>query len=248
LPNYLYASDDDGQSWRSVAPSLNGQALQVSAEMSVMGGTIFVTASAYQATGNGAARPTISQRSHLSAPGSSGTPAPTTYWKTADGGVTWTQVQLPGDLPIFAQSTAGGLYYGLSLHRPRDANGVYIVNAPITPYFSSDGGATWSAQPTFAGVEQGYLDPTQLGVNGGLVVTPNGMVISASRHTTQNSSDDAGLFALQHIGEASVGWQPLAASQDATNLQAVMQNGDIRLWGLQYNGPQNGTLASITLG
>jgi hypothetical protein len=74
------------------------------------------------------------------------------------------------------------------------------------------------------------------------------MVISASRHTTQNTSDDAGLFALQHIGEASAGWQPLAASQDATNLQAVMQNGDIRLWGLLYNGPQNGTLASITLG
>lgn len=247
LPNYLYASDDGGQSWRSVAPSLNGQSLLVSAEMGVMGGTVFVTASAYQTTGNGAARPTFDQQRRLSAPGSSGTPAPTTYWKTSDGGVTWTQIQLPGDLPIFQQSIAGGLYYGLSLHYPRDATGAFIANAPITPYFSSDGGATWQAQPTLAGVEQGYLDPTQLGVNGGLAVTPNGLIISATRHTTQTSSDDAGLFALQHIGDTSVSWQPLAASGGATNLLAVTQNGQIRLWGLLYNGPQNVTLAYITL-
>lgn len=245
LFNYLYASDDGGQTWNSVAPSRNGQLLLVSAEMGVMGGTVFVTSSAYQ-TGPTSARPTYSQGHRLSAPGSSGTPAPTTYWRSDDGGATWRQVQIPGELPMFVPSTDGG-YYAVSLKRPRDASGGYIAYATITPYASSDGGATWKALPTFAGVEQGYLDPTLLGVNGGMTICSDGTIIAAARHSTPMSSDDAGLFALR-LSDANPAWQPLAASQGVTNLQAVTRNGQVILWGLLYNGPQNGTLASITLG
>ncbi|HKV84409.1 MAG TPA: sialidase family protein [Ktedonobacterales bacterium] len=244
LFNYLYASDDGGQTWNSVAPSLNGQLLLVSAEMGVMGRTVFVTSSAYQ-TGPTSSRPTYSQGHRLSAPGSSGTPAPTTYWRSDDGGATWRQIQLPGELPMFVLSTDGG-YYAVSLKRPRDASGGYIANATITPYASSDGGATWKALPTFAGVEQGYLDPTLLGVNGGMTITPDGALIAAATHSTPTSSDDAGLFTLR-LSDANPTWQPLAASQGATNLWAVTRNGQTILWGLLHNGPENGTLASMTL-
>lgn len=242
LANYLYASDDDGQTWKSVAPSLNGKALQVGMELSAMGGALFISSNAYQ-SGPSAARPGFKQQDILGAPGSSGTPAPVTYWKTSDGGVTWTQIQLPGDVPIFTRSDSG--YYGLSLNVPRDTYGNY-TGGPITPYASGDGGASWSALPTFAGVEQGYLDPTQLGGDGGIAVTPDGEVIAAARHTTSTGSSDAGLFVIR-IGDANAAWQPLAASESARSLQAVVQNGHVVLWGLLINDIGNGTLASLTL-
>lgn len=245
LSNYLYASDDGGHTWKSVAPTQNGQTLTVSALMSVMGSAVIVPASAPAPSGNGASRPASVQGRPFTMPSSSGAPAPITYWRTTDGGVTWTQVQLPGDLPIFVRSVDGTSYYGLSLDRPRDGTGGYL-NGTITPYGSSDGGATWKALPTFAGVENGYLDPTLLGMNGGFTLTPDGQVIAAAQHTSGSLSSDAGLFAI-HLGDPSPTWQPLARSAGAQHLLAVAQNGQTRLWGLLYNDSESGSLASMPL-
>jgi hypothetical protein len=175
-----------------------------------------------------------------------GSQQPITYYFTsADGGVTWRQMNTP-------DPTATNLTFG----RSADGSTIYAVTTVLrfvqgagvqTPYLSTDFGKTWRALPTLQGVENGYPDP---GFMYGVMVAPDGSVLVPTLHTisSQGGNSDAGIFRL-NPSDAAPAWKPLAPSWLFTYYAAVPTFSRARLWALQTSLGQSisGQLAYIDL-
>ena len=244
LPNNLYASDDGGTSWHqfaaSLPPNVNGfvalgaSSLIVESDpplgAAAIPNPIAATAASQRALG--AAMP----RSRLS----SGGPPPV-FYRSNDAGNTWAKVTIPGSLPFFTQAASGNNFYGVSIAAPK------TQGDPSTAFWSADSGQTWHALPTLQGVENGWVDPTSLGI--GLVVAPDGSVLTDTLHPLGNNAgeEDAGIFVLRPTDSAPA-WQPLATGP-SFGAVALPTSGGVRLLNVQSGGAAqfNGTPVYLNL-
>lgn len=241
LPDPLFASDNGGATWSPIRLFINGQNVHIGGQFWIAGTTLFASAGfgcqgpcgAMQAPLGGGYR-----TKQLSQPFSSQPPAPNLYFKSTDGGRTWTALATP----ISNLSN-------LSVTRSADDSTTYIIGSgPVVPsqggmnflgYYSKDGGATWKPLPTFTGVENGYLDPGSFGVYGAYVL-PDGSVISTTFHTTgPNNGFDAGAFLLRP-SDPSPTWHPLIKSLNGVIAQPVATSTGIRVWGQTIDPQQAG--------
>lgn len=234
-PHTLYASDNGGQSWSPIDLSMNGQALQISEQLWFDGPALVVEAGPPCSGGCGYGLPVSSghmAQRPLGQPLSSQPPTPNYYFKSSDGGRTWTSFATPvsnlGNL-AFARASDGATTYALG-------TALAVPNQPAATsvaFYSTDGGAHWRRLPTLAGVENGYLDPSTLGLNGAYVF-PDGSVAAMAFHSSgPNDMNDAGAFLLRP-GDASPTWTPLIRETDGSFWQAIPTATGIRVWLVRF--------------
>jgi BNR/Asp-box repeat len=249
----LVVSDDDGATWQRIGESMTtwGQV----GRFVTAGSALFVSV-APACVGcqypdmrlpiSGRVPPASSSSSRLSADASS--LVASYYFRSTDGGVTWTKIGLPANAALsgatFAPSHAhSGQYVGLVLARSLDVTS----GAQVSLLYSVDSGVTWRPVPSIAGAGGGWPDPSTLGQNGQLAVTPSQTIFVGTTHDTtgpQAQGPDSGIFRLGI--ELSGEWQPvapdavLAADGSSTgvvaNWQVVPSGSGWRIWGLSY-GP-----------
>ena len=209
LPDPFYASDDGGATWHQIGQSIIAQQLAIG-QLTTMGDTVYVSATPICAcSGSIPASGRVAMAVHIPL---SSNPSSMLYFRSTDGGTTWTQVSVPGQLPVFIQAAGGGAYYGVSIK----------TTSPATAYFSRDSGATWTALPTFAGVENGYLDPNTLQWSIP-TVTSDGRVVVDTGNT--------GIFVLRP-GDPTPAWHAFALGGMQV-IQPVSSGAGVRLWGVR---------------
>lgn len=247
LPDPLYASDDGGASWHTIGQSILQQNL-VMDELLWTAGTRIIVAAGPPCQGCGPLDTPLTgdrgdTRLNAHVATSSGSPPPTYYFSSVDGGTTWNKMSLPSDHMTwmnYARSADGSHIYGAALEEDLSARPPMQV-----PLFSGDNGATWRTLPTLANVEGGYIDATQ--VNFATVAT-DGSVLVPTLHTLPGNggNSDAGIFRLRPgAGES---WQPLVSGWSIQFLQTVpTAGGGTRVWAMQNLTPQGGTLVYIDL-
>jgi hypothetical protein len=245
IQNPLYVSDDGGLTWQPLANNVASQGYSLSqfaATDSVIfiSGTQGVGSAGLSASGLPARTPLI-KTEHL-VPDSplrrfSGNPQPTLYWRSVDGGVTWSRITLPGGLPLLVLSSAGSGYYGLSSasQQTGDVDGSLVYD---TTYWWSagigSGTASWTRLPSLSGIEHGYV----IAGSDIAALASDGTVFVAAQHDVQSYGDDAGVFLL-HPGVPSDTWQPVVAGR-VQYWQAVVISTGLRLWGVGALGSDQG--------
>jgi hypothetical protein len=234
VQNPLYVSDDGGLTWQPLANSVARQGYSFS-EFAATDSIIFI--SGIQGVGSAGLRSgEPPERDPLSTPWHllplrrfSGNPQPTLYWRSVDGGVSWSRITLPGGLPLLVRSSAGSGYYGLSSasQQTGDVNGSPIYD---TTYWWSagigSGTASWTRLPALSGIEHGYV----IAGSSIAALAPDGTVFVAAQHDVESYGDDAGVFLL-HPGIPSGTWQPVVAGR-VQYWQAVVISPGLRLWGV----------------
>ena len=257
-PHSLYASDNGGQSWTPIDLTINGQTLDISAQLWFDGPALVIEAAPPCTGGCGYALPAGSGRMGrrpLSQPLSSQPPAPNAYFKSSDGGRTWIPFATPAQNLsnlTFTRSSDGSTTYALGT-----ATGV--PNQPAASnvaFYSRDGGAHWRQLPTLAGAENGYLDPGSLG-QGGLDLLPDGSVAAMTFHTIGTTEPPQGFYAgvfLLRPNDASPSWRPLISRDDGSFWQATPTAAGLRVWQIRFPpappdalGPAGGRLVYFDL-
>ncbi len=228
LPYYIIGSDDGGATWTPVGQSLLTQRTSGVPDFAIdllvaAGPTLY--ANLGQNCRGGC-------REVTPAPGQ----APPGEYRSTDRGDSWHPVSVPGYLRGFTR-TPSGAYYGLAQQNSSGSNGPGATML----YWSRDAGATWTALPTMAGLEGGYIDPASLG-DGGLTIAPDSTVIAGT--LDNNPHKPAGLFYLRAADPAPT-WRPLAPP--GLGLQAVATSSGIRLWGIQSSASLGQHLVYVDL-
>ena len=258
LEQPFYASDNGGQSWTPIDLTINGQTLDISAQLWFDGPALVIEAAPPCTGGCGYALPAGSGRMGrrpLSQPLSSQPPAPNAYFKSSDGGRTWIPFATPAQNLsnlTFTRASDGSTTYALGT-----ATGV--PNQPAATnvaFYSSDGGAHWRQLPTLAGAENGYLDPGSLG-QGGLDLLPDGSVAAMTFHTIGTTEPPQGFYAgvfLLRPNDASPSWRPLISRDDGSFWQATPTAAGLRVWQIRFPpappdalGPAGGRLVYFDL-
>lgn len=236
LPDYLYASSDGGYTWSPFGQSIANQGYTVSS-FTALGSAIYISsmkslgpsgmAAPIRPSANGAhaaVRP-------LDAPLSGQPPNPPVFWRSLDGGATWSQATLPGNTLYATPRADGHGSYALSVTTTD------VSTQPQTPlddaaiWWSADSGATWTRLPDMQGLENGYV--LGGGAYWGIALAADGSVFATAQHAADGAPDDAGIFYIQP-GKSAPAWQPLAAG-GVQNWQANVTISGLRLWGVGTN-------------
>ena len=238
LEQPFYASDNGGQSWQPIDVNMNGQAVQLSEQLWTDGSALIIEAGPPCTGGCGYALPTGAEQigpRPLSQPLSSQPPTPNYYFKSTDGGRSWTTFVTPvsnlNNL-IFALASDGSKTYvvGTALAVPNQPD------ATIVAFYSSDGGAHWRQLPTLAGVENGFLDAGSL-AQGGLQLLPDGSVATMTFHSVGTAEPNQGYYAgmfLLRPSDAAPSWQPLILEDTGTFWQATPMATGLRVWQVRF--------------
>lgn len=175
----LYASDDGGATWNQIGQSLTAQGLSLTALKSGsgpvlqnVGASASVVVSTYCQVNDGT--------------GSGGQQA---YWRSDDGGNTWSQVNIPGQFAGDLRFTAGpgGAVYGVAAELASTHGGV-AVSALVS---SSDGGQTWSLLPDARSAFRGQ--PTSWATSlAWAIVAPDGNVLASMSVFNPNTGPTSG--------------------------------------------------------
>ncbi|HEX8727237.1 MAG TPA: sialidase family protein [Ktedonobacterales bacterium] len=235
IQNGLFVSSDGGATWQHFAQSVANQGYTIGGGFTLVGSAIYIGAS--KGTSPGGMEPRLWARSSaqsvaypLAAP-LSGQPVSQVFWRSLDGGATWSQVTLP------SANVNGVTVYGMNLY----AVGQYalaVAEADISTdnqnplydsqiWWSANSGATWKRLPDMRGLENGYVIA---GGESGVALAPDGSVIATAQHAEQSYGDDAGIFRIQP-GAASSAWTPLVAGA-VQDWQISQSASGLRLWGV----------------
>lgn len=234
LQNGLVTSGDGGLTWKPFAQSVANQGYTIGA-FTVLGSAIYIDTT--KGTNPGGMEPRLWARgsaqtgAHSLAAPLAGQPNSQVFWRSRDGGATWSQVTLPGA----DQNPAGGPFLSaagdyalcMSLTNIATDNPNPLYDAQM--WWSADDGATWKRLPDMRGLENGYVIAGE-GSNGELALAPDGSVFVSAEHTTQSYGDDAGVFRIQP-GAASPAWTPLVAG-GVESWQTSQTTTGLRLWGI----------------
>ncbi|MGH2503007.1 MAG: hypothetical protein ACRDID_10870, partial [Ktedonobacterales bacterium] len=231
-----FSSSDGGMTWKPFAQGVANQGYTIGGGFTLIGSAIYIGTTRGTNPGGqepqlwadrGGARPNL----RLLAEPLSGQPVSQVFWRSLDGGATWSQVTLP------SANLNGVTVYGMNLY----ATGQYalaVAEADISSdnqnslydaqiWWSADSGATWKRLPDMRGLENGYVIA---GGESGVALAPDGSVIATAQHATQSYGDDAGIFRIQP-GAASPAWTPLAAGR-VQDWQISQTATGLRLWGV----------------
>lgn len=239
--NDLFASDDGGKTWTHIGQPLINQGLSITPTTEI-GSFPGITAISPAVLNVGAAlfvRTFCFTAQHR---------LQQAYWKSSDGGETWTQLALPGSDMSFTPSATGGAY-GVAV-----IPGLY--GASTTPprlLYSRDSGASWEALPSLGSIPLpphfqpsapgcGQTTPCHTDYTTPLVIAlPDGTVLAAlTVEDTVNGADTSisnvymidpqspkpawHLFAPMKLGAETVGfveYWTLAATKQGLVLWAV---------------------------
>jgi photosystem II stability/assembly factor-like uncharacterized protein len=177
-PNDLFASDDGGATWQQIAQGIAAQGQQVRT-LIAFGTTLIVRSHATCANCAGDAAPLTGSTGvvPLAQPLSSG-PPPNRYWRSTDGGVTWTEMSLPQphiQYMRFARSEYGDNFVGVAFATEVDPSN--MVAGAL--YYTTDGGTTWIPVPAINPKLLPQADPGSVGAGGNLAVLPDGSVVAS---------------------------------------------------------------------
>jgi photosystem II stability/assembly factor-like uncharacterized protein len=229
LPTPLYASDDSGSSWQAIGQSVMSQNLLLE-QLWTMGPSLVLASDPGCQGPCGPSQPARGRDggAPLSQSFAGGPPSTTICFRSDDNGATWTKMNLPGGIYQyleFMRAANGAAYYGVALSASPSSQGY-----TTTAYYTADSGATWTALPSFQGVENGYLDPGSIGQHG-IAVAPDGSVIAGALHLTQGGGTDGGAFRIQP-GSASPEWRPLVSLYGIASWQLVATSGGAQAWSM----------------
>lgn len=145
--NDLYASDEGGMTWKHIGQPLIDQGLSIipggqedgsggfgigdrpNFSVASVGTTLFVRTYC-----------DVKQRSGIG-------PTQQTYWRSSDGGETWTKLPVPNSDLFFTLAATGGAY-GVAVNP--GLNGDYAL--PPVLLYSRDSGASWTTLPSLGSI------------------------------------------------------------------------------------------------
>jgi len=230
-PNDLFASDDGGASWQQIGQSIAGQGLVVR-NLIAFGSTLIVRSHPPGCCSDAAPLMPSGSRVPLGDTFSGG-PAPNLYWKSTDGGRTWTQMQLPAQHIVTMRFTPSpvGTFYGVAFADDVDPSN--LVAGAI--FYTDDGGAHWqkilAADPhLLAGV-----DPGSVGASGNLVILPDGSIVASFWHNTTDATNDLPDAGVLRIRVDLASWLALAPG-GTSGWQYSQTRTGLRLWGFATSG------------
>jgi hypothetical protein len=194
----VLASDDGGMTWHDAGASIESQGYSPKG-VSFAGGTLIVAADKVPAT---ACQYQVT----------------TTLWRSSDSGTTWSQASTPPSLLIYdtrlTPAAGGSGFYGV-------AWAVSPANtSQVTPLYSSDGGATWNALPSFAADNQ----------HSGLIAAPSGAVLT--------DAEGSGNVSILWPNAAAPNWAvygPDSGTAYGGRWQVVSGSGGATLWATSFN-------------
>lgn len=234
LNDTVYYSDNGGATWHPFAQSIAKQGYMVSG-FAILDSTILLdTTQPNGAAGLSLRSAKRAQRPHHTSTHHSSGTGGTIWWRSTDGGATWSQELLP--TAARAQWTTftvtpgignHGAYAMLSASKDLDTSGTTQID-DTSIWWSADDGATWKLLPDLRGAESGF-------VTGGLVaaLAPDGSVFEQAQHTPGAAPGDAGIFRLSP-SDASPTWQPIVAGGTQT-FQANETAAGLHLWSIGDN-------------
>lgn len=230
IQNSLFSSGDGGMTWRPFAQWVANQGYTIGG-FTLIGSAIYIDTS--KGTSPGGMEPRLWARgaqsgAHSLAAPLSGQPSSQVFWRSLDGGASWSQVTPPGTYSLPVRLDATG-QYALSVSFTDISTDSQNPLYDEQMWWSADSGATWKRLPDMAGLENGYVI-AGTGSNGELALAPDGSVIVSAQHAEQSNGDDAGIFRIQP-GATSPAWTPLAAG-GVQDWQVSQTATGLRLWGV----------------
>jgi photosystem II stability/assembly factor-like uncharacterized protein len=192
----LYASDDGGMTWKTIGQDLISKGLDIT-DVGVhytpallgIGTTLFVQTYCDNQQGQGGQQ---------------------TYWRSTDGGDTWTALAFPAGLidnMRFTPSPSGS-FYGVAVD---DTEASISEQTTTHLLYSSDSGATWNALPplhTLPGVpsSQSYVTAQNI------IALPDGSVLADIKAGSGPNTAVAQMYVV-HPQDATPTWQRYAPSE-----------------------------------
>lgn len=235
IQNSLFVSSDGGATWQHFAQWVANQGYTIGGGFTLLGSAIYIGTT--KGTNPGGMEPRLWARSsaqsaaHPLAAPLSGQPVSQVFWRSLDGGTTWSQATLPSanvnGVTVYGANLYATGTYALAVAEADISNGGQNSLYDAQIWWSADSGATWKRLPDMRGLQNGYVIA---GGESGVALAPDGSVIATAQHTTPSYGDDAGIFRIQP-GAASPAWTPLApgAVQDWQISQSAT---GLRLWGV----------------
>jgi hypothetical protein len=241
LQNALYSSDDGGMTWQPFAQSVASQGYTIFGFTVITDAVWINTVDVVGTAGLSAAMVPEPSRSHsaislLDAPTSGQPSDPPTWWRSLDGGATWSKVSLPSDsalTTLMATLAYGGQgSYALSVTWSTISGDSQPPVYDAALWWSANGGASWKLLLDLRGAERGYVI-----AGAAMALGPDGSVFASARHAPGGSGDDAGIFRIQPA-DAAASWLPLVAGGTQACAATETSTG-LRLWGIGAYGPDS---------